>query len=113
MAQGNELPVSWSKPEPARSRQWSISWMIIYLGGYITLLAWFKWVDVYHSQFATTGVTISLYNFFRVAFIFYLFWIVHAVGTSVQRLFVSSDRIDVCTLDSLAIRFFTGVGVWH
>src|ERR1700722_5821588 len=113
MAEENDLSVWRSKREPARSRQWSVFWMMIYLGGYITLLAWFKWVDVYHSQFATTGLTISIYNFFRVAFIFYLFWIVHAVGTTVLRLFVSSDRIDVCTLDSLAIRFFTGVGVWH
>jgi hypothetical protein len=113
MAEGNNWSVWRSEREPARSRRWSVSWMIIYLGGYITLLAWFKWVDVYHSQFATTGVTISLYNFFRVAFIFYLFWIVHVVGTTALRLFVSSDRIDVCTLDSLAIRFFTGVGVWH
>jgi hypothetical protein len=113
MAEENNWSVWRSKREPVRSRQWSVSWMMIYLGGYITLLAWFKWVDVYHSQFATTGVTISLYNFFRVAFIFYLFWIVHVVGTTVLRLFVSSDRIDVCTLDSLAIRFFTGVGVWH
>src|SRR3984885_4049140 len=113
MAEGNNLSVWRSKREPARSRQWSVSWMMIYLGGYITLLAWFKWVDVYHSQFATTGLTIAIYNFFRVAFIFYLFWIVHAVGTTLLRLFVSGDRIDVCTLDSLAIRFFTGVGVWH
>src|SRR5258708_28779214 len=113
MAEENDLSVWRSKRKPARSRRWSVSWMMIYLAGYITLLAWFKWVDVYHSQFATTGITISIYNFFRVAFIFYLFWIVHAVGTIVLRLFVSSNRIDVCVLDSLAIRFFTGVGVWH
>jgi hypothetical protein len=113
MIEGNNLSVWHSKREPARSRLWSVFWMTIYLAGYVTLLAWFKWVDVYHSQFATTGPTVAIYNFFRVAFIFYLFWIVHAVGTTVLRLFVSSDRIDVCTLDSLAIRFFTGVGVWH
>jgi hypothetical protein len=113
MTEVNNLSVWRSKQEAVGSQQWSLFWMMIYLGGYITLLAWFKWADVYHSQFATTGPTISIYNFFRVAFIFYLFWIVHAVGSTMLRLFVSSDRIDVCTLDSLAIRFFTGVGVWH
>jgi hypothetical protein len=113
MGEGEKLSAGQSKRDPARSRQWSIFWMMIYLGGYIGLLTWFKWVDVYHSQFATTGIVILIYNFFRVAFIFYLFWIVHAVGTSVLRLFFDSARTDACTLDSLAIRFFTGVGVWH
>jgi hypothetical protein len=95
MAEGINLSVSRSKREPTRMRRCSVAWMMIYLAGYVTLLAWFKWVDVYHSQFATTGLTIAIYNVFRVAFIFYLFWIVHAVGTIMLRLFVNRDRIGV------------------
>lgn len=87
--------------------------MLVYLGGYLALLVWFKSVDVYHTQFAARGITIALYAVFRVAYIFYLFWIVHVAGQAVLRLFVSIDRIGEDVLDSLAINFFTGAGVWH
>jgi len=58
---------------------------LAYAGGYIALLVWFKYVDFYHTQFATRGMPVVAYNFFRVLFIFYLYWIVYGFGALVLR----------------------------
>ena len=86
---------------------------ITYLAGYGALVAWFKWVDVYHAHFATAGLLVVAYNAFRVLFIFYLFWIVHAAGALLLRAIASNTRQSIGTLEHLALSFFAGAGVWH
>jgi hypothetical protein len=88
-------------------------WIACYCGGYVALLAWFKWVDVYHTQFATSGLYVLFYNLFRLGFIFYLFWIITGVGAVTLRLLGSGRHIGPTAFDSLGICFFTGVGLWH
>jgi hypothetical protein len=84
---------------------------LIYLGGYAALLAWFKLADVYHTQFATRGAAVAIYNGFRVLFIFYLFWIVYGVGALALRWTAGFGGLR--TIERLVLGFFAGAGVWH
>ena len=84
---------------------------LIYMGGYMALLFWFKHVDFYHTQFATKGMPVVANNLFRVLFIFYLFWIVYAAGAlALRRLGKFSE---LRTIERLVLRFFAGAGLWH
>ncbi|WP_315763409.1 hypothetical protein [Bradyrhizobium sp. SZCCHNS2005] len=76
-------------------------------------MSWFKWVDVYYTHFAAFGWIAATNNIFRVAFIFYLFWMVHTVGVLALRSVGARLRIGQDGLDSLGIGFFAGTGVWH
>src|SRR3954453_7111986 len=87
--------------------------LFAYLAGYCALVAWFKWVDVYHAHFATAGPLVLAYNAFRVLFIFYLFWVVHAAGALLLRAFAGNAGESVSPLEHLALSFFAGAGVWH
>jgi hypothetical protein len=84
---------------------------LIYMGGYAALLAWFKLADVYHTHFATKGLIVVVYNAFRVLFIFYLFWIVYAVGALALRRFGKFSELQ--TIERLVLGFFAGTGLWH
>src|SRR5215212_9851051 len=86
---------------------------LAYLGSYCALVAWFKLVDVYHAHFATAGPLVLAYNAFRVLFIFYLFWIVHAAGALVLRAIDRDATHSVSSLEHLVLSFFAGAGVWH
>src|SRR6266545_4549965 len=93
-----------------------IRWLlprVLWTGVYAGLLFWFHGVDVYHKHFATTGLLVAGHNVFRVLFIVYLFWIVHAVGTWTLRLAAGKTVDDLGVLEGLALGFFTGTGVWH
>jgi hypothetical protein len=86
---------------------------LLFFGGYAALIAWFKHVDVYHTHFSSTGVIVLLHNLFRVLFIFYLFWMIQAVGAALLRFAGGLDRSALGTLDYLALTFFAGAGPWH
>ncbi|MEA2904151.1 MAG: hypothetical protein QOI12_1538 [Alphaproteobacteria bacterium] len=86
---------------------------LLFVGGYVALVAWFKSVDVYHTHFSDPGVLVLINNAFRVLFIFYLFWIVQAAGALLLRLLGGPEPEAVGTLDYLALTFFAGTGPWH
>jgi hypothetical protein len=71
-----------------------LAMFVAYVGFYVALIFWFKGIDVYHAHFLRAGKIVILHNVFRVIFIFYLFLMVHAVGTLVLRL-VTSDIANV------------------
>jgi hypothetical protein len=88
-------------------------WFLAYFAGYCGLLVFFKWVDVYHTQFAARGAIVVGYNAARVAFTFYLFWIIAAPGRLLLR-WIAAERIDAVTLpEALVLSFFAGAGLWH
>src|SRR5262245_25189783 len=97
------------KPAMIRSVLPRLAWT----GVYVVLLFWFHGIDVYHKHFATTGLVVAAHNFFRVLFIAYLFWIVHAVGRWTLRLAAGKTVDDLGLLEGLALGFFAGTGVWH
>src|SRR3954465_5439143 len=84
-------------------------WTAVYAG----LLLWFHGVDVYHKHFADTGVLVLAHNAFRVLFIVYLFWIVHAAGTLMLRVAGAKVVDSLSVPEGLALGFFAGTGVWH
>ncbi len=86
---------------------------VAFLGGYVALILWFKWVDVYYLHFATSGPLILVYNALRAVFAFYLFWIVQAPGTLLLRLVAGSAYENIHWLDRLALGFLAGTGIWH
>lgn len=85
---------------------------LIYMGGYVALLVWFKQFDFYHTHFTTKGLPVVAYNCFRVLFIFYLFWIVYAAGALALRL-VGRKLDSLQTTERLVLGFFAGTGLWH
>jgi len=85
---------------------------LVYLVGYLALVAWFKWVDVYHANFATTGLTVVIYNLARTLFVFYLFWILTGAGALVLRRALR-DREEIAAPGRLALYFFAGAGAWQ
>jgi hypothetical protein len=98
---------------PIRARAGAAAGGLAYVAGYIALLAWFKWVDVYHAHFATAGPLVAVYNLFRVLFIFYLFWMVHAVGALALHALNRASDNGIGRLENLALGFFMGAGLWH
>jgi len=98
---------------PSRIGARALIGFLAYVAGYLALVAWFKFVDVYHAHFATTGVLVAVYNLCRILFIFYLFWIVHAVGALALRAFGRPTDYGIGPLEQLALAFFTGAGLWH
>ncbi|WP_316168984.1 MULTISPECIES: hypothetical protein, partial [unclassified Bradyrhizobium] len=88
-------------------------WIVTYLAGYAALIVWFKLFDVYNAHFSEGGAIVALYSVFRIAFIFYLFWMVHAVGRLILRLFGCREDDSGDALGSLVICFFAGTGIWH
>ena len=80
---------------------------------YVALLIWFHQVDVYHRHFAESGLIVVAYNFFRVLFIFYLFWIVATPGLVLLGAIARQELARLSAIERLALGFFTGAGVWH
>src|ERR1700740_656894 len=80
---------------------------------YVALLVWFKQVDVFHRQFSESGLVVFGYNCFRLLFIFYLFWMIEAVGLLTLRLIARKEVAETGVLERLALGFFTGAGIWH
>jgi hypothetical protein len=87
-----------------------------FVGGYLALVGWFKWIDVYHTHFATDGALVVAYNFSRAIFAFYLFWIVSAPGAILIRALAhgrGKTPFALRTADAVPLSFFAGSGVWH
>src|ERR1700728_4722794 len=87
-----------------------------FVGCYLAIVAWFKWIDVYHTNFATDGVLILAYNVFRILFAFYLFWIISVPGAALIRAFTNTEGKNRCAVnaaDMVPLSFFTGAGIWH
>src|ERR1700733_11809354 len=87
-----------------------------FVRGYLAVVGWFKWIDVYHTHFAADGVIVFAYNFSRVIFAFYLFWIVSAPGAILIRALAhgrGKTSFALRTADAVPLSFFAGTGVWH
>ena len=86
------------------------SWRsLVFITGYILVLGYFYFVDVYHDHFFDKNYVI-IYNFMRFAFMFYLFWIIQLPG----RLLLEKlgMTLEILPLDSLIISFFVGASIW-
>lgn len=91
---------------------WNRAGFFIYVAGYAAILVWFKWFDVYHAHFDTTGTIVVIYNSCRALFIFYLFWIVATAGSLTLRLAFGKPK-GLDALEYQVLSFFSGAGIWH
>lgn len=86
---------------------------LAFIGGYIALILWFAWMDVYRAHFDTPGILVLLQNAFRALFVFYLFFIVQAPGHLLLRLVAGRAYESTPWIDRLLVGFFAGTGLWH
>ena len=87
-----------------------------FVGCYLATVGWFKWVDVYHAHFAADGALVVAYNFFRVLFAFYLFWLIAAPGAMLLRALARAQgkaSFGLGAADAVPLNFFAGAGLWH
>jgi len=94
------------KPGPRASLATSLLWV----GGYVAVVAYFASVDVYNVHFFDASYA-PVYNLLRVAFAVYLFWIVYVSG----RVLVAAtcgDMPDCGPVEAAALGFFAGAAVW-
>jgi hypothetical protein len=56
--------------------------LLLFTAGYVIVVGYFAYVDVYHDHFFDQAYSRS-YNFFRIVFCAYLFWIVYFSGRGV------------------------------
>jgi len=100
-----------------RSDLWTMEFFgipqLLFAIPYVSLLAWFHGVDVYHHHFSESGLIVVVYNLFRVLFIFYLFWMVATVGLLLLHVVARHQLAFVSLPEQLALGFFTGAGIWH
>ena len=80
----------------------------LFLGGFIAVVAYFNFVDVYNNHYLQRGLG-SIYNAFRVVFIAYLFWLIYFAGHRLL-VFVAGDRpvAGIQLHERLALGFFVG-----
>jgi len=86
---------------------------IVFVLGYCSLIAWFRFVDHYHSAFSSRGLSVATYNVLRVVFIFYLFAMVYGAGWFVLRAVFPHEFSALSASKRIAVGFFTGAGLWH
>jgi hypothetical protein len=88
-----------------------LSGYCLFLGGFLAVLFYFGFIDVYDNQYFQRGDT-GIYNAFRVVFIAYFFWIVYFTGQKIL-LFVAGDRAvaEIDLHDRLTLGFLVGAAV--
>src|SRR5260370_30836624 len=57
-------------------------WFCLFLGGFVAVVAYFNFVDVYDNHYLQRGLG-GIYNAFLVVFIFYLFWLIYSTGPTI------------------------------
>jgi len=88
-----------------------ITWVLFL--GYLCILCFFSFVDVYHQKFFTSGKLVIIYNIARISFIFYLTCLFYVVGDWCLSCWVGRAYKDSMTLEAALLGFFVGFGVWH
>ena len=85
-----------------------LSGYCLFVGGFLAVLFYFGFIDVYDNRYFARGDT-AIYNAFRVVFMAYFFWIVYFTGQKIL-LFVAGDRsvAEINLRDRLALGFFVG-----
>jgi hypothetical protein len=83
-------------------------WFCLFLGGFLAVVAYFGFVDVYDSHYMQRGLG-GIYNAFRVVFIVYLFWLTYFIGRKILA-FAAGERpvADIQLHERLALGFFVG-----
>jgi len=83
-------------------------WFCLFLGGFVAVVAYFNFVDVYDNHYLQRGVG-GIYNAVRVVFIVYLFWLIYFTGYKIL-VFGAGDQpvAGIQLHERLALGFFVG-----
>ena len=100
--------VAYRKPITDRPAQ--LATLLLFTAGYVMVVGYFARVDVYHDHFFDQAFSRS-YNFFRIVFCAYLFWIVYFSGRCVLLIFSGATE-ELSRAQQIALGFFVGAAVW-
>lgn len=84
--------------------------LLLFAACYVMVVGYFAQVDVYHDHFFDPAYSRS-YNFFRIVFCAYLFWIVYFSGRCVLLVFSKATE-ELSGVQQIALGFFVGAAVW-
>jgi hypothetical protein len=90
---------------------WLTGAFLPFIGGYVIVLAWFRFVDVYHTHFSAAGILLFGNTIFRILFIFYLIWIIVGAGTFLIKAGKWQAIGPYDTAELLTLTFFAGAGL--
>jgi hypothetical protein len=96
---------------------WGVAGWLAFVLPFITLLAWFQVVDVYHLRFSekervNTSPAYLLYNGFRALYSLYLIWTLYFVGSVLLRsLEKKGARLGLRLADEVVLCFFAGAAI--
>src|SRR5271154_204563 len=80
----------------------------LFLAVYVTILFWFKGIDIYDKEFSAAGTQVAIYNLCRTLYIFFLFWVIYQVGNFLLTCVARSGWRSVAGVDRMEIGFFAG-----
>ena len=86
---------------------------IFLAAGFSLVVLYFDVVDLRQLKFFAHGNDVIIYNFVRVAFSFFLIWIIFATGIAIVAAFPVRTRSQMSPAETLVVGFGAGVGVWH
>lgn len=88
--------------------------IVLFVGGYVGVLAWFHAINFYHTNFFHAGWLVVSYNLCRILFAAYITWIVYVTGNAFITMFVSHAVRQRMTLtERVLLGFGAGLGCWH
>src|SRR4051794_1026051 len=83
---------------------------MVFTALYLLVAAYFAYVDVYDTHFFDRSYS-GPYNFFRIVFAAYLFWIVYFSGSAALA-FLRMQPTDIMPAERVALGFFVGAALW-
>lgn len=86
---------------------------IIFVCGFLLLLAYFANVDVYHRSFFSSGIKIFIYNLCRLTYIVYFLSILYLTGHLFLKKLSTNFLDKTHDIKKFLICFFTGFGIWQ
>lgn len=80
---------------------------------YLLLLCWFDSRDLYHRHFFDHGLAVRLYQWARLAFIFWFGWLIYAAGGLTMRVVAGADSCaKLLACERYPLGFLVGAAVW-
>jgi len=103
-----------ARREPTLGARTETAWIVGLFAFFLTIVAWFVWVDFYNRHFFDHGAVVFADNLARIGFLFLLAWLIYAPGAAIARwLQARMSPVKLSPLERAVIGFGIGVGLWH
>jgi hypothetical protein len=88
--------------------------IVLLIGGFIGVVAWFAGVDFYHRHYFDAGPIVLADNAVRIVFAGVFSWLIYAPGAAVAALVTPRDeRATLTPAERAVLGFGIGIGLWH